>query len=88
MTDNAKTIPPEKMAGMKFHFKAGWGGYPLVGTPDKIVNELESLSSLGVDGVVLSWVDYRRGLDVWRNTVAPLLEQTGLRHATRVPALQ
>jgi alkanesulfonate monooxygenase SsuD/methylene tetrahydromethanopterin reductase-like flavin-dependent oxidoreductase (luciferase family) len=88
MMANAQTLPDELMEQFKFHFKAGWGGFPLVGTADRIASELESLSSLGLDGVVLSWVDYRYGLDTWRRDVMPRLEQAGLRRPLRasVPA--
>jgi dimethylsulfone monooxygenase len=85
---DAQTLPPELMEQFKFHFKAGWAGYPLVGTADKIAGELESLSKLGLDGVALSWVDYKYGLDTWRRDVMPRLEQAGLRRPVRteVPA--
>lgn len=72
-------VSPEAVAAMKFSFKAGWGGYPLVGTADHIAGELESLSAIGIDGVVLSWVDYRAGLDQFGRAVLPRLEQAGLR---------
>jgi alkanesulfonate monooxygenase SsuD/methylene tetrahydromethanopterin reductase-like flavin-dependent oxidoreductase (luciferase family) len=72
-------VSPEALAAMKFSFKAGWGGYPLVGTADQIAGELESLSAIGIDGVVLSWVDYRAGLDAFGRSVMPRLEQAGLR---------
>jgi alkanesulfonate monooxygenase SsuD/methylene tetrahydromethanopterin reductase-like flavin-dependent oxidoreductase (luciferase family) len=71
---------------MKFSFKAGWGGYPLVGTADHIAGELAALSAIGIDGVVLSWVDYRAGLDSFGRTVLPRLEQAGLR-ASRTAAV-
>ena len=39
---NAQTLPPEASAQqMKAHFIAGWGGYPLVGTNEQIVDELQ-----------------------------------------------
>ena len=77
----SKTIPAAVLDGLKFHMKAGWGGYPLVGTPDTIVGELQKLSSIGIDGVQLSWVDYRDGLERWQLDVMPLLEQAGLRRS-------
>jgi dimethylsulfone monooxygenase len=79
MMANAQTLPSELMEEFKFHFKAGWAGYPLVGTADWITADLESLSKIGLDGVVLSWVDYRYGLDTWRRDIMPRLEQAGLR---------
>jgi alkanesulfonate monooxygenase SsuD/methylene tetrahydromethanopterin reductase-like flavin-dependent oxidoreductase (luciferase family) len=87
MLENAQTLPPEVMDSMKFHFKAGWGGYPLVGTPDRIVTELEKLSKIGLDGVLLSWVDFREGLELWRRDVMPRLEQAGLRRPHRAKAV-
>ena len=35
---------------LKEHFIAGWGGYPLIGTADQIVEGLQTLSKTGVDG--------------------------------------
>lgn len=57
----------------------GWGGYVLMGTPEQIVDELLRLSRLGLDGLVLSWVNYQRELPEWIRDVMPLLEQAGLR---------
>jgi len=81
LLEQAQTVPPEIMDAMKFHFKAGWGGYPLVGTADKIVEELQKISSIGIDGMLLSWVDYYDGLRRWSRDVMPRLEQAGLRRA-------
>jgi dimethylsulfone monooxygenase len=88
MMANAQTLPRELMEEFKFHFKAGWAGYPLVGTADRITADLESLSKIDLDGVVLSWVDYRYGLETWRRDIMPRLEQAGLRRPvkTGVPA--
>ncbi|HKT16622.1 MAG TPA: LLM class flavin-dependent oxidoreductase [Stellaceae bacterium] len=72
---------PEAREAIKFSIKAGWGGVPLVGTADRIVGELEKLSAIGIDGVLLSWVDYLDGLERWQRDVMPRLEQAGLRLA-------
>jgi alkanesulfonate monooxygenase SsuD/methylene tetrahydromethanopterin reductase-like flavin-dependent oxidoreductase (luciferase family) len=63
----------------KFHFKAGYGGYPLLGTAERIVDTLRSLSAAGLDGLALCWVDYHAGIARWNREVMPLLAQTGLR---------
>ncbi len=63
----------------KFNVKAGWGGMPLVGTADHIVEKLIKLSSIGLDGILLSWVDYLDGMRRWHRDVTPRLEQAGLR---------
>jgi dimethylsulfone monooxygenase len=64
---------------LKFRLVAGWYGYPLVGTPEQIVSELEELSRCGLDGCLLSWVNYQAELQQWIADVMPLLEQAGLR---------
>ena len=86
--EQAQTFPLEMMEPLKYHLKAGWGGYPLVGTADTIVAELQKISAIGIDGVVLSWVDYLDGLDRWSAEVMPRLEQAGLRNAGAVAALR
>ncbi len=63
----------------KFHFKAGAGGYPLVGTADDIAGILADLSAAGLDGILLSWLDYAEGIEAWRQTMAPRLKSAGLR---------
>src|SRR5215207_5184189 len=76
-------VPPEAMEQMKYHFIAGWGGFPLVGTPAQIVDELQQFSRTGFDGCVLSWVDYAAGLRQWEAEILPLMEQARLRQPFR-----
>ena len=49
---------PEMLRAMKMHFIGGWGGFPLIGTKEQIVDGLARLSALGLDGVVVSWPRY------------------------------
>jgi len=70
---------PERQERMRFGAKLGWGGYPLTGTADDIVAALEKLSGIGIDGVLIRWVDYWDGLRRWQKDVMPRLEQAGLR---------
>ena len=79
----SETLTPEVMEAFRFHFKAGHGGYPLVGTPAQIVDGIERLSALGVDGMLISWVDYLGECRQWIDTVLPLMEQAGLRKPFR-----
>ena len=37
---NARNIPPERMRPMQEMFIAGWGGFPLIGTKEQIVDGL------------------------------------------------
>jgi len=57
----------------------GWGGHPLVGTPESIVDELVALSQAGISGCLLSWVNNEVEQPQWIDGVLPLMEQAGLR---------
>ena len=60
-------------------FVLGWGGYPLIGTPDQIVDELIKLNALGIEGIILGFLDYYEELAYFDRNVMPLLQQAGLR---------
>jgi len=74
-----ETLDNETLESHKAHFIAGHGGYPLVGTAEQIVEELGKLADIGVDGCLISWVDYKNELKQWIDEVLPLTEQAGLR---------
>ncbi len=74
-------LPKEMLEAAKYHYIAGWGGYPLVGTAERITDELELLSGVGLDGVLLSWARYEEGFARFVAEVMPRLEQAGLRAA-------
>ena len=52
-------------------FVAGWGGYPLVGTPEQVVEKIKELSDFGVEGLILSWLDFRQELQYFGEKVLP-----------------
>jgi alkanesulfonate monooxygenase SsuD/methylene tetrahydromethanopterin reductase-like flavin-dependent oxidoreductase (luciferase family) len=79
MIANAKTLPVEVLAEMKKHFIAGWGGYPIIGTPEQIVEELITMSKMGLDGTLLNWPRYIEDQRWFRDKVYPLVQQAGLR---------
>src|SRR5262249_24581598 len=64
--------------GHKAPFIAGPGGYPLVGTAEQIVAELGKLADIGVDGCLISWVDFKNELAQWNDEVLPLMVEAGL----------
>lgn len=76
---NAKTLPPEAMQAMKTHFIAGWGGYPLIGNNDQIVEGLQTMSKMGLDGTLLNWPRYESDMLHFQNEIYPLVVQAGLR---------
>jgi len=72
-------MPPELYERIRRRMVAGWGGYPLVGTAEQIVDELCRLSAAGLDGIVLSWVNYHDEMRQWITEIMPLIEAAGLR---------
>ena len=44
---------------------------------------LQQIAALGIDGCLLSWVDYLGGIQQWNAEIMPLLEQAGLRRPLR-----
>lgn len=79
------TLEPAVLEAFQFHFIAGHGGYPLVGTPTQIVERIERLSRMGVDGLLISWVDYLGECRQWIDEVLPLMEQAGQRRPAPPP---
>jgi dimethylsulfone monooxygenase len=76
---NAKTFSAEALKHLKELFIAGWGGYPLIGTKEQVVDGLKTLSAMGLDGVLLSWPRFESGMREFKNVTYPLLVQAGLR---------
>ncbi len=76
---NSQGRSPELLRSMKTHFIGGWGGYPLVGTKEQVVDGLTMLSNLGLDGVVVSWPRYIEDMRNFQRVTLPLLKQAGLR---------
>jgi dimethylsulfone monooxygenase len=76
--ENAK-IRPDLIEGMRFRKAAGAGGSILVGTADDVASQLEAFSEAGIDGILLSWVDFADGLTRFQEEVLPRLERAGLR---------
>ena len=79
MIANAKTLPKEVLAEMKKHFIAGWGGYPIIGNPEQVVEGLETMSKIGLDGTLLNFPRYIDDMRWFQKRVYPLVQQAGLR---------
>jgi alkanesulfonate monooxygenase SsuD/methylene tetrahydromethanopterin reductase-like flavin-dependent oxidoreductase (luciferase family) len=60
-------------------FAGGAGTYPLVGTPERIVDDLIRVAEQGYAGAALSFVNYSAELPFFRDRVLPLMRQAGLR---------
>jgi dimethylsulfone monooxygenase len=80
-----QTIPPDEYYKKRQYFAShAIGGYPFVGTPDRVADELESISNAGVRGIALSFVNYLDELPYFCAEVLPRLVRLGARSG--VPA--
>ena len=58
---------------------AGVVSYPPVGTPGQVVDKMLAIADIGVEGFILSRLDYCEELKYFGETVMPLMRQAGLR---------
>lgn len=76
---NAQTMPKATQEAMMLRVAAAAGGTLLVGDADKVTDELAVLSQVGVDGLLVGYVDFEDGLSRLAKDVLPRLEDRGLR---------
>ena len=75
-----QTIPPEEYEKKRRFFAANSiGGYPFVGTPDRIAEELAIISQAGVLGIGLSFVNFLDEVPYFCDEVLPRLQSAGVR---------
>ena len=77
--EQTRMMPEAALRAMRLRFAAGAGGFPLVGTAEVLADRLHMLSDAGLDGVLLTWVDYVDGMNRFNADVLPLLERRRLR---------
>lgn len=61
-------------------FVAGWGGWPIVGSPEQVTEKMQELSDIGIDGIAMGFLDYHQEMAHFDEAVMPLLKQAELRH--------
>lgn len=62
-------------------FAGGVGTYPLIGTPERIVEDMVKMEAIGFAGTTLSVVNFKDELPLIIDRVLPLLVDAGLRQA-------
>jgi len=76
--DNFKASQdPTQDETIKTWFRAGLA--PIVGTPEMVVDALDTLHKSGLSGVCIGMVDYNEGLDRMDEQIFPLMREAGLR---------
>jgi FMNH2-dependent dimethyl sulfone monooxygenase len=74
------TMPPEDYDAKRRYFAANAvGGYPFVGTPDRVAEELAVISQAGVRGIGLSFVNFLAEVPYFCDEVLPRLHRAGVR---------
>jgi dimethylsulfone monooxygenase len=77
-----QTIAPEEYVKKRQYFAANAiGGYPFVGTPDRVADELSTINKAGMRGIALSFVNYLDELPYFCDEVLPRLVRLGARVA-------
>lgn len=56
------------------------GNIYIVGTPEQVVDKFQGLKNAGIDGLQLSFFDFRDDLEIFGTQVLPLMKQAGLRN--------
>jgi alkanesulfonate monooxygenase SsuD/methylene tetrahydromethanopterin reductase-like flavin-dependent oxidoreductase (luciferase family) len=73
-------VPPEQYAAQRQYFASrGIGGYPFVGTPDRVAQELANISKAGMRGIAVSFVNYLNEVPYFCDEVLPRLVRLGVR---------
>ena len=72
-------LPDEVKRSMDRAFVGGWGGTPMIGTPEQITDMFLRLRDHGYVGYAAGWLDFEEGIGEFNEKVMPLLEQAGLR---------
>ncbi|WGX98805.1 LLM class flavin-dependent oxidoreductase [Nocardioides sp. L-11A] len=69
----------DKVKALQERFILGYGGYPLIGTPEQIVEQLLELEQAGIGGMMVGFLDYVEELPYFGEAVLPLMREAGLR---------
>jgi alkanesulfonate monooxygenase SsuD/methylene tetrahydromethanopterin reductase-like flavin-dependent oxidoreductase (luciferase family) len=80
-----KNITPETVGSKEYAAKRSYfaanaiGGYPFVGSPDRVAEELANLSRAGMAGVAVSFINYLKEAPYFYDEVLPRLVRLGIR---------
>ncbi len=69
----------DKVKALQERFILGYGGYPLIGTPEQIVDQMIELNKAGVNGMMVGFLDYVEELQYFGERILPLMKEAGLR---------
>ena len=76
---NTRSMTPAQQGGLRLRAAAGAGGSILVGDADRVAEQLQGFSDVGIDGVLIGFVDFEAGLPPLRDGFLPRLGDRGRR---------
>ena len=65
----------------KYFAGKGIGGYPFVGSPDRVADELANIARAGMRGIAVSFINYLNETPYFYDEVLPRLARLGIRQA-------
>jgi alkanesulfonate monooxygenase SsuD/methylene tetrahydromethanopterin reductase-like flavin-dependent oxidoreductase (luciferase family) len=75
-----QTLGEEEYQRRRLYFASlSIGGFPFVGTPDRVAEQFADFARGGVRGVAFSQVNYLKEFPYFRDEVLPRLERMGMR---------
>lgn len=80
----AHSHDPHVFRQYRQRFAGGVGTYPLIGSPEKVVDEMLEMHRIGFVGTTVSFVNFSDELPFFLDRVLPLMEQAGLRRSPSV----
>lgn len=75
----SETFDSDQISAMEERFMTNYGGYPIVGTPEQVADELVEISKTGISGMLFVFYDYYHDLQMFGEEVLPLLEAAEVR---------
>ena len=79
MRGASTTMQPELFEKLRIRYAAGYGGWVVVGDPDRVASGFAEISAAGFSGIAMGFVNYLDEFPFFRDEVLPRLERLGLR---------
>ncbi|MBF6569005.1 MAG: LLM class flavin-dependent oxidoreductase [Candidatus Binataceae bacterium] len=73
----------EVFSELRRRFVGGYGGLPIIGNPDQVAQMFKRIHDAGLDGIIISFVNYLDELPYFAQEVLPRLERMGIREPVR-----
>jgi alkanesulfonate monooxygenase SsuD/methylene tetrahydromethanopterin reductase-like flavin-dependent oxidoreductase (luciferase family) len=79
MRGASTTMQPELFQKLRIRYAAGYGGWTVVGDPDRVAEAFAEIAAAGFSGIAMGFVNYVDEFPLFRDEVLPRLERRSLR---------